>query len=351
MSDRPEPAAGPLPRRVLGRSGLPVTGLGLGLAALGRPGYINLGHGDDLDHRYDLDTMTAGAWRVLDAARAAGIGYLDAARSYGRAEEFLAGWLHARALEPGTVTVGSKWGYTYTADWRVQAEHHEVKDHSLGVLRRQHAESLDRLGAHLSLYQIHSATPDSGVLDDDEVLGALSELRDSGLCIGISTSGPRQADVVRRAIGLERGGRPLFDTVQATWNVLEPSAGDALAEAHDAGMGVIVKEAVANGRLTERDPRRVAMVRDVLARAVEPDDPDDPATGHPLDVLAIAAVLRRPWADVVLSGAATVGQLASNLRAVDLATAVPGDADPDDLAPLAESAEQYWRTRSALPWN
>lgn len=41
--------------------------------------------------------------------------YYDAARSYGRAEEFLAGWLDSRGITPGQVLVGSKWGYTYTA--------------------------------------------------------------------------------------------------------------------------------------------------------------------------------------------------------------------------------------------
>ena len=43
----------------------------------------------------------------------------------------------------------------------------------------------------------------------------------------------------------------LFDAVQATWNLLEPSATDALTRAHAAGLTVIVKEAVANGRLTD----------------------------------------------------------------------------------------------------
>ena len=52
--------------------------------------------------------------------------------------------------------------------------------------------------------------------------------------------------------------------VQATWNVLEPSAGPALADAHVQGWGVIVKEALAN-----------------------------------------------PWVDVVLSGAVTEPQLAA----------------------------------------
>jgi aryl-alcohol dehydrogenase-like predicted oxidoreductase len=44
--------------------------------------------------------------------------YFDAARSYGRAEEFLGGWLAARGIAPQEVVVGSKWGYVYTANWQ-----------------------------------------------------------------------------------------------------------------------------------------------------------------------------------------------------------------------------------------
>src|SRR5947209_4870233 len=107
--------------RSLGSTGLVVSRMGLGLAALGRPGYINLGHAPDLEANYDVAAMEAAAHAVLDAARAAGVRYFDAARSYGRAEAFLASWLSSRKIAPGAVTVGSKWGYTYTAGWRVEA--------------------------------------------------------------------------------------------------------------------------------------------------------------------------------------------------------------------------------------
>src|SRR5437660_3213604 len=120
--------------RALGDSGLVATRLGLGLAALGRPGYINLGHADDLHHDYDKAAMEATAHAVLDAAWAAGVRYFDAARSYGRAESFLASWLASRRIAPTEATVGSKWGYTYTAGWQVVADRHEVKDHSAATL-------------------------------------------------------------------------------------------------------------------------------------------------------------------------------------------------------------------------
>src|SRR4051794_23243990 len=125
-----------MPTRTLGRTGLVVSRLGLGLAALGRPGYINLGHADDLAADHDVAAMERRTHAVLDAALAAGVRYFDAARSYGHAEAFLASWLAGRGLPPGAVTVGSKWGYTYTAGWRVDAAKHEVKDHSLPVLVR-----------------------------------------------------------------------------------------------------------------------------------------------------------------------------------------------------------------------
>lgn len=329
--------------RELGGTDLTVTPLGIGLAALGRPGYINLGHADDLERDYAPDAMREHAHAVLDGAWEAGVRYFDAARSYGRAEEFLASWLGARGIRPEEVTVGSKWGYTYTAGWRVDAQVHEVKEHTLPVLRRQHTESRSLLGRHLKLYQIHSATLESGVLENREVLAELARLRaDEGLGIGLSLSGPRQAETLRRALEVEHAGERVFDTVQATWNLLEPSAGEALREAREAGVGVIVKEALANGRLTDRnrDPAFSAGL-DLLRREAG-------RLGTTVDALALAAALARPWADVVLSGAATDEQLRSNLGAPEVRW---DDEAEERLGRLAEEPEAYWAERGRLPWN
>jgi aryl-alcohol dehydrogenase-like predicted oxidoreductase len=314
----------------LGTTSLDVSRIGLGLAALGRPGYITVGHAVDLGRHTDVAAMEAHAHQVLDAAYAGGVRYFDAARSYGRAEKFLGSWLTARGLGAGDVTVGSKWGYTYTAGWRVDADVHEVKDLSVEHLRRQAAESRSLLGSNLRLYQIHSATIESGVLEDAAVRDELAGLRAAGLYIGFTATGPRQRDTIERAV--QSGG---FDTVQATWNLLERSAGPALAAAHDAGLGVIVKEAVANGRLTSRGdaPRLLDAARQI---DVTPD------------ALALAAVLAQPWADVVLSGAATAEQLASNLAALSVGV---DDELAERLKGLQEDPEAYWQERSGLSWN
>jgi aryl-alcohol dehydrogenase-like predicted oxidoreductase len=317
----------------LGDTGLTVSRLGLGLAALGRPGYLNLGHDRDLEGHRTIGRLEQRSHTVLDAALAAGVTYLDAARSYGRAEQFLADWLATRSVPPEAVVVGSKWGYSYTADWAVDAEVHEVKEHSRSNLDGQIEESRALLGGHLRVYQIHSATDDSGVLDNQSVLSRLGELRDGGLVIGLTTSGPRQAATIRRALEIEQDGRRLFGTVQATWNLLETSPGAALADAHEAGLGVIVKEAVANGRLTRRNPD--------VAAGLEKRVPDAAA-----DAIALAAALHQPWADVVLSGAATADQLAGNLEALD----IPNERTAD-LPDIAEVPDDYWRTRSQLPWT
>ena len=145
--------------------------LGLGLAALGRPGYINLGHGEDLPAGHDVQQMQTAAHKVMDLALELGIVYFDAARSYGRAEQFLAAWLDSRKIQPGQITIASKWGYTYTADWNVSlpaGEAHEIKEHSLARLDKQFSESKELIGDHLDLYQIHSATLESGVLENSE---------------------------------------------------------------------------------------------------------------------------------------------------------------------------------------
>jgi aryl-alcohol dehydrogenase-like predicted oxidoreductase len=175
-----------------------------------------------------------------------------------------------------------------------------------------------------------------------EVLKELARLREGGWRIGLTLTGPAQAETLRRAMAARIDGVPLFDTVQATWNLLERSVGDVLAEAHSAGMGIIVKEALANGRLTVKndDPNFAAKREALQSQAAR--------LGCSLDALALAAVLARPWCDVVLSGAATVEQLRSNVGALSVAW---DDEAEGALAEMAEPTGAYWATRAGLAWN
>ncbi|MFK4541855.1 aryl-alcohol dehydrogenase-like predicted oxidoreductase [Streptomyces tendae] len=312
----------------------PTCHIGLGLAAVGRPGYINLDRDRDLGEVRTVEALRERTHDLLDAAYAQGVRYFDAARSYGRSEEFLADWLRDRP-DVDDVVVGSKWGYTYTADWSTDAEKHEVKDHGVATYDRQRAETDALLGDRLDLYQIHSLTPDSPALTDKELHARLAEAAAQGSTVGFSTSGPAQADAIRAALAVTVDGEPLFRTVQSTYNALETSAGPALAEAHEAGLTVLVKEGMANGRLAE--PHAPGALKAVA---------EETALG--CDAVALALILRQPWTGVVLSGAATVNQLGSNLHSAVV------DLDDDQVArlgALAEDPHAYWERRGQLPWH
>ncbi len=315
--------------------------IGLGLAALGRPAYINLGHAEDLGGDRSVRALERHCHRVLLAAWRGGVRHFDVARSYGRGEHFLGTWLKVVDPRGAQAFVSSKWGYTYTAGWRVFVDVHEEKDHGLAALERQWPESWERLGRWLKLYQIHSVTPKSPVLADRAVLDRLRQLRANGVRIGLSVSGPRQGRCIDEALAVH-AEEPVFDSVQATWNLLETSAGPALARAHAAGLQVIVKEGLANGRLTRRNMEGgFTNTAELLAREAE-----RLSTG--MDAVSLAAVLAQPWADVVLSGAATVDQLHENLAAEQLAI------DRRTLvrfAALSEPAEAYWTRRARLRWT
>lgn len=304
-----------------------MTQLGLGLAALGRPEYLTLGHSDAVDGRFDPAALEQLCHAVLDAAWGRGVRHFDAARSYGLAERFLGSWLSRHPNRREELVIGSKWGYAYVAEFQRGADVHEVKEHSVARLTEQWPQTLSELGGAPDHYLIHSVTPDSPALSDTALLDELRALAEGGTRIGISTSGPHQAEVVRAALDIG-----VFSSVQSTWNPLEPSAGPALALAHDAGWFVVVKEAMANGRLVAEDSE-VARVAD--------------SAGVGRDALALAIALAQPWADVVLSGAATVAQLEQNAAALDIDRDLIDASDPD----LAESPEGYWDNRSRLAWT
>ncbi len=297
--------------------------LGLGLAALGRPGYMTVGHASDIVSD-DPEAMQQQAFAVLDAAHAAGIRHFDTARSYGKAEEFVAGWIKARGRTD--VKVSSKWGYRYTAEWKKSAPVHEVKELTLDTLEKQWAESRAILGPALRVYQIHSVTLESGVLDDVAVMRRLEQLKSKEKVeIGLTVTGPQSAEVIRKALTFK-----IFTWVQATWNVLERSAEEALASANEHGVNVIIKEVMANGRLASRGdvPGILELAR---RKNLTPD------------VVALGTALAQPWAKVVLLGAATVEQLKSNVRSEPF--------ESKDIAGLREPPEVYWEKRSQLEWT
>src|SRR5260370_3515945 len=196
-----------MPVTTLGPGGPVVSRIGMGLAALGRPAYITTGRAHDLTDR-SVPAMRARTFCVLDAAYDGGVRYVDAARSYGRAEDVLAGWVADRGH--ADVVVGSKWGYRYTGGWRLDAAQQEVKEHSLAMFTTQLGETRALLRDRLALYPVHSLTPDSGLLGDRALLAALARLRAQGVLIGLTTTGPGPPPTPRRAPPPPADGPPLL---------------------------------------------------------------------------------------------------------------------------------------------
>ena len=131
-----------------------------------------------LSGRADRRGHGARAFEVLDAAWDAGVRYFDAARSYGRGEAFLGAWLRQREIPEGDAVVASKWGYRYTAGL---AAFRRPTTRSRTTPSRCCSGNGGRAGRisgmHLDLYQIHSATFDSGVLENREVHRELARLK------------------------------------------------------------------------------------------------------------------------------------------------------------------------------
>lgn len=319
--------------------------LGLGMAALGRPGYINIGR-DEIFGNSDsrsLEKMQQQSDLVLDCLfkNSAGLPWIDCARSYGLSEKFVGEYLRRNNVKPSEVYCSSKWGYTYVADWNVKLEMgspHEVKDHSVENFLKQIEETKELLGEYVNLYQIHSATFESGVLDNKDLHEALHKCRnDRGWAIGLSVSSPKQGEILKRAMEIEVDGQRLFDSVQCTFNCLEQRAGPSLLDAHRLGMDVIIKEGLANGRLLQNE----VIIEYAKNLSCTPD------------ALALGCILAQNFQPRVLCGSVTPEQLTSNMKAVQVAEKLRHDTPllEEIMGKCVMDSEEYWNERSALEWN
>ena len=108
-------------------------------------------------------------------------------------------------------------------------------------------ETKEHIGEYLNLYQVHSATFESGILTNRDVHAALQKMKEEKGCeIGLSVSGPNQDELIREAMQIKVNSgeeqHRLFDSVQCTYNILEQRPSKALQEAHEEGLDIIIKE-------------------------------------------------------------------------------------------------------------
>lgn len=313
--------------------------LGLGTAAIGRPHYINI-KSQSSPTEFDRANFEAHGLSILDHAYQKGIRYFDTAPGYGLAEELLIGW--AAQKKDNEIEIATKWGYTYVANFKADAEQHEIKEHSLPKLNEQWQRSKNLL-PYLTTYQIHSATFATGVLENQSVLGRLADLKSSlGIKMGITTTGADQAAVLAKALDVKVGGKPLFDAFQVTYNVLDQSLAPLLQSPQTQGKRFIIKEALANGRVfpNRRFPHYHDLYQKLQYLAGK--------YGVGIDAVALRFCMDSIAPYVVLSGASEQQHLDQNLKATEFEL---DNAEIKMLQELSISPNQYWTERKALPWN
>ncbi len=312
--------------------------IGLGTAAIGRPQYINIRKEEN--ESISLEGFRERGWQTLEYAYNQGVRYFDTAPGYGLAEELLIDWVLFK--NDPTIEVATKWGYTYTANFDPKATVHEIKEHSISKLNEQWQTS-QRLLPNLKIYQIHSATFESGVLENEAVLHRLLELKqEHKIEIGITTSGHNQVDVIKKALEIEVNGDLLFDAFQVTYNILDQSIADIANILKEQKKKIIIKEALANGRLfpNQEYPKYQELYTALQKLAGKYQ------VG--IDAIAMQFCLDSLQPYKILSGAANQKHIGDNLKT---GTFQLNLEEIEALYTLKSDPKHYWIERKNLSWN
>lgn len=312
--------------------------IGLGTAALGRPQYINVRQ-ESCDNS-NLDTFRKQSFQVLENAYNLGIRYFDTAPGYGLAEELLLQWLQTK--DDKTIEVATKWGYTYTANFDAKAKIHEVKEHSLSKLKEQWKFSKQLL-PYLKVYQIHSATLETGVLENTPVLNELARLKnEKKLKIGITTTGTNQVELIKKALDIIVDEKPLFDVFQVTYNFLDQSLLEIIDDLKQQDKSIVIKEALANGRVFRNNnyPHYTKMYSALenLAKKYNVG----------VDAIVLQYCSQTIPGSIVLSGASNTNQLDENLKVNSFSLS---NDEVQLLNSFKITPEFYWTERKQLQWN
>lgn len=311
--------------------------IGLGTAAIGRPVYMNI-RSENVRTSFDLNSFKKEGYSILEFAYEQGIRHFDTAPNYGMAEDLLIDWLHEKKYDD--VNISSKWGYTYTADFNPNASSHEVKEHSISKLNQQW-EKTSKLLPFLKTYQIHSASLETGVLDNKIVLNRLASLKyEFGIKIGLTSTGANQNEIIEKALQIEIENQQLFDSFQVTFNLFDQSVLKQLDQLK--GKELIVKEALANGRVFpnlhySNYTANYKFLKELSLKY---------SVG--VDAIALRFCIDTIPTGLILSGASTKQQIQENLKANLFQLE---NNEIDHFFELRVKPEDFWDERKLLAWN
>lgn len=302
-------------KRTLGRTGRPVSVIGLGTWQLG----ADWGSVDDADAR-----------AVLDASYDAGVTMYDTADVYGdgRSEQRIAAWRRDRGLVDD-VFVATKMGRRLDQT---------VENYSPAHFREWTDRSRRTLGVErLDLVQLHC--PPDGVYASDAVFDALDAMVEDEVMAAYGVS----VETVDQALAAI--ARPHVATVQIILNAFRLKPLDAvLPAAQEAGVGVIARVPLASGLLSGRYDHDTAFAADdhrTYNRGGEAFDVGETFSGvdfdegveaarefsalaraHDLEpaTAALAWLAQLPGVSTVIPGARNVAQARGNAAAGEVAS-------------------------------
>lgn len=212
-------------RRRLGSCGLAVSPIGFGAFKIGRNVGIKYAQSYDLPDERTVN-------RLLNTVLDLGINYIDTAPAYGISEERIGRAIAARRRE---FILCTKVGETFENGCST----YDFSEHGV---RSSVARSRERLGSdELDIVLIHSDGNDLQILNETDVVPTLTALRDAGVIKAIGLSA-KTIDGARAALAWA-------DVLMVEYHVRDQSHGPVIAEAAEAGVGVVVKKGLASGEL------------------------------------------------------------------------------------------------------
>ena len=263
----------------LGRTGLKVSRLGMGLAEIGR---LSIQEVAEVEH-------------LINSALDSGINFLDTAACYGISEELIGQTVSHRRTEYSLATkCGHVTGSSTGEAWTTKT----ITDSIDRSLERMNTDYLD-------LVQLHSCSID--ILKNGEVIDAIVKAKDSGKTRFIGYSGDNEDAVFAINTGV-------FDTLQTSFNLVEQHARSKLFEIAIANnMGIIAKRPIANGAWGSTDsPSAYADEYFRRAKLMIEGGPIPDSTSNPIE-LALGFVLAHSSVNTSIVGTRNLSHLQSNI--------------------------------------
>jgi aryl-alcohol dehydrogenase-like predicted oxidoreductase len=279
----------------LGKTGLRVSRLGIGLAQLGALS--------------PADTEKAG--KILGSALDAGINFFDTAECYGNSEELIGKTVAHRRDE---IVLATKAGHVSTGSsgkpWTGQTMRESI-DRSLVKLNTDHVD----------VVQVHAYDISAPLADD--IIQAVLDAKDAGKTRFVGYSGENEDAEWAVQSGL-------FDTLQTSFNLVDQRARYGLFEqARSRGVGIIAKHPIANAvwgyalasdgdaRVSGTDLQRLRRARAMLELGPIEDCPSDPV------VLALGFALAHEDVHTGIVGTGSPAHMLANIDTVERGPAVP----------------------------